>query len=233
MQQIHTTAIILRRINYGEADRIITVLTPDHGKVVLMAKGVRKSTSKLAGGIELMSESEISFIKGRGEIDTLTSTKLVRHFAGIAGDYDRLTTASQFMKRLDACTEVDPHAEYYHLALDVMLLLNSPQVSSELADAWGTLRLLFALGEVPNLQQDANGAAFSENTNYVFSYESSNFTPAQNGDVTPTLIKFLRLLITHPASASHSVKGSADLAKQAAKITNLLYTYHRPVMPRS
>ena len=232
MNQIHTTAVILRRINYGEADRIITVLTPDHGKVVLMAKGVRKSTSKLAGGIELMSESEISFIKGKGDIDTLTSTKLVRHFAFITRNYDRLTVASNFMKRLDKCTEVDPHAEYYNLAVDVMLLLNSPQISPALADAWGTLRLLFALGEVPNLQQDSQGKPFSEDAKYIFSYDTSNFSPDPRGDIEPTQIKFLRLLITHPASAAASVKGAIELAEQASKITHLLYTYHRPTITK-
>lgn len=232
MNQIHTTAVILRRINYGEADRIITVLTPDHGKVVLMAKGVRKSISKLAGGIELMSESEISFIKGKGEIDTLTSTKLVRHFAYITSNYDRLTTASSFMKRLDKCTEIDPHAEYYNLAIDVMLLLNSPQVSPALAEAWGTIRLLFALGEVPNLQEDSQGNPFREDGQYIFSYETSNFTLDPKGDIKPLLIKYLRLLVTHPASAAASVKGASQLAEQAAKITNLLYTYHRPFVTR-
>ena len=46
----HTVAIILKRINYGEADEYVNFVTPDYGKLRLMAKGVRKSKSKLAGG---------------------------------------------------------------------------------------------------------------------------------------------------------------------------------------
>ena len=61
-----TSAIILKRVDYGEADRILTLLTPDHGKLSLMAKGVRKIKSKLAGGIELFSISTITFAEGRG-----------------------------------------------------------------------------------------------------------------------------------------------------------------------
>src|ERR1700676_1640031 len=49
INQIITTGIVLRRINYMEADRIITILTPDYGKLTLFAKGVRKANSKLAG----------------------------------------------------------------------------------------------------------------------------------------------------------------------------------------
>lgn len=59
---IVTSGIVLNRINFGEADRILTVITPDQGKLSLIAKGVRKEKSKLAGGIELFSVSNISFI---------------------------------------------------------------------------------------------------------------------------------------------------------------------------
>ena len=48
-----TEAIILRRTNYGEADRVISLITPDRGKISGIAKGVRKPKSKLAGGLEL------------------------------------------------------------------------------------------------------------------------------------------------------------------------------------
>ena len=59
MNRISTRSIILTRINYAEADRIITFLTPSNGKVRAIAKGVRKAKSKLAGGIELFSISDI------------------------------------------------------------------------------------------------------------------------------------------------------------------------------
>lgn len=49
---LHTRAIVLRRTNYGETDRILNLLTPE-GKKSVLAKGVRREKSKLAGGIEL------------------------------------------------------------------------------------------------------------------------------------------------------------------------------------
>ena len=47
MKQVVTKAIVLARTNYGEADRIVSVLTADKGKVRLLAKGVRKIKSKM------------------------------------------------------------------------------------------------------------------------------------------------------------------------------------------
>ena len=61
MQTLRTEAIILRRTNYGEADRILNMLTPQHGKVSAIAKGVRKAKSKLAGGLELFAVGYVQF----------------------------------------------------------------------------------------------------------------------------------------------------------------------------
>ena len=49
---IKTLAYVLRRTNYGEADRILNIITPN-GKISAIAKGARKEKSKLAGGIEM------------------------------------------------------------------------------------------------------------------------------------------------------------------------------------
>ena len=66
MQVFKTEAIMLRRTNYGEADRIISFITPDRGKLSAIAKGVRKPKSKLAGGLELFAASDITIAEGRG-----------------------------------------------------------------------------------------------------------------------------------------------------------------------
>ena len=58
MKQSRTHGIVLTRVDYGEADRIITMLTPE-GKITLMVRGVRRIKSKLAGGVELFSVSEM------------------------------------------------------------------------------------------------------------------------------------------------------------------------------
>ena len=67
-----TLAYVLKRTNYGEADRILNIITPD-GKRAVIAKGVRKEKSKLAGGVEMFSLSELNIHYGKGEFGLVTS----------------------------------------------------------------------------------------------------------------------------------------------------------------
>ena len=64
MSSITTKAIVLSRVNYGEADRIMQVLTPDSGKIGVIAKSVRREKSKLAGGIELLAVCDLVLHQG-------------------------------------------------------------------------------------------------------------------------------------------------------------------------
>ena len=115
MNQFITTGIVIKRVNYGEADRIITFLTPKRGKLRVMAKGVRREKSKLAGGIELFSESDLTLIQGRGEIDTLISSRLKVHYGNIIGDLVRTNAGYDFLSIVDAVTEDNYEENYYSL----------------------------------------------------------------------------------------------------------------------
>ena len=80
-------AIVLRRTNYGEADRIVQLLTP-LGRRAVMARGVRREKSKLAGGIELFAVCDVVIGKGKGELGVLTSARadqFFRHILEIMG----------------------------------------------------------------------------------------------------------------------------------------------------
>lgn len=228
MVSSRTSAIILRRINYGEADRILTLLTRDFGKQTVIAKGVRKEKSKLAGGIELFSESDISFIKGRGEIGTLVSTQLSRHFGNIHTDYERMQIASDFLKRINDVTEDDASSEYYDLVVEMMIAMNTPAVPAMLVGAWATLRLLLTLGEVINIEHDSLGKQFSEEQKYRFSYEDGRFIADMAGSIEPSLIKFLRLLGNESPARIMAVKGADELGSQAYELLGLAYQYNRP-----
>lgn len=228
MQSLRTHAVILRRINYGEADRILTLLTRDYGKVALIAKGVRKEKSKLAGGIELMSESDISFIKGKGDIGTLVSTQLSRHFGNIHTDLGRMNVASEFLRRIDKVSEDETSSEFYDLVLSVFVALNTPEVPPVLVSAWATMRLLVLLGEVMSVESDSNGDLFVDSQKYQFSYEDSQFVPSSTGEVLPIDIKFLRLLGSESPARIMAVKDVVILAEKASKLLNFVYQYSRP-----
>jgi DNA repair protein RecO (recombination protein O) len=193
MKQTVTTGIVLKRTNFGEADRIMTVLTPDQGKVRLMAKGVRKIKSKLAGGVELFSISELSFIASRGELHTLISSRLQQHFANIVQSLDRTMLGYELLKRIDRATEDAADSDYFNLLNSSLAALDNG-LDINLLELWFDARLLSIAGHQPNLATDASGQKLLPQTGYSFDFDSMSFSPAAAGSYTPAHIKFLRLV---------------------------------------
>ncbi|MCS7055829.1 MAG: DNA repair protein RecO [Thermoflexales bacterium] len=76
MRAYATEAIVVRREDYGEADRLVTLLTPDYGKLRALAKGARKPTSRKAGHIELFARTRLLLAKGR-TFDLITQAELI------------------------------------------------------------------------------------------------------------------------------------------------------------
>jgi DNA repair protein RecO (recombination protein O) len=193
MKQFVTKGIVLTRTNFGEADRIITFLTPDHGKIRLMARGVRKLNSKLAGGVELFSIAEISFIRGRGEIGTLSSARLNRHFARITTDIVRTMTGYDLIKKLNKITEDETEAGYFELLTQTLEALDDVGVSSDVIKLWFTIQLLRLGGHTPNLRTDVEGNQLMADSTYRFDYNTMSFAPSEDGPFDSNQIKFLRI----------------------------------------
>src|SRR5215472_10454825 len=68
-------AVVLRKLDYGEADRIFTLLTRTHGKVGAIAKGVRRPESKLGPSLELYGHVDVLLAKGRGDLDVVAQVE--------------------------------------------------------------------------------------------------------------------------------------------------------------
>jgi DNA repair protein RecO (recombination protein O) len=195
MRQIRTEGIILTRVNYGEADRIITFLTPDHGKVTAIAKSVRKIKSKLAGGIELFSVSDIGYIVGRSDINTLISTQLIKYYGNIVKDTERTAAGYEVIKITNKATEDNPEPGYFHLVEETFKALDDFDVPAELVRLWFDMHLLKLSGHSPNLQTDSHGQKLKREAVYNFDPESMRFVPAAEAasGFTATHIQFLRL----------------------------------------
>jgi DNA repair protein RecO (recombination protein O) len=195
MRQIRTEGIILTRVNYGEADRIITFLTPDHGKVTAIAKSVRKIKSKLAGGIELFSVSDIGYIVGRSDINTLISTQLIKYYGNIVKDTERTAAGYEVIKITNKATEDNPEPGYFHLVEETFKALDDFDVPAELVRLWFDMHLLKLSGHSPNLQTDSLGQKLKREAFYNFDPESMRFVPATEAasGFTAIHIQFLRL----------------------------------------
>lgn len=193
MNQIVTKGIVLTRTDYGEADRIITMLTPDHGKVRVIAKGVRRVKSKLAGGIELFSISNITYIPGRKDISTLVSTRLLQHFGNIVKDIDRTMLGYELLKRLNRATEDDVDDDYFGLLSQGLVALDG-SLSPRVIEMWFDAQLLRLSGHQPNLVTDAQQQKLQASGQYGFDFETMTFFAREGGDFTTDHIKLLRLV---------------------------------------
>lgn len=221
-QHISTTGIVLTRVDYGEADRILTVLTPDQGKLRVIAKGVRRQKSKLAGGIELFSVCELTVLPSRGEVQTLVSSRLVTHYGGITKDIRRTMVAYDILKRVNRVTEDAAGEEFVQLLAGALAGLEHPDVSIELVELWFSMRLLRATGHSPVLRHDAERESIASDRMYVFDFDAMAFRPHGNGPFHHRQIKLVRLaeaadspLTLRPIQDAHIyAPESLQLAKQ-------------------
>ncbi|HSX31780.1 MAG TPA: DNA repair protein RecO [Candidatus Saccharimonadales bacterium] len=216
MNQLVTEGIILSRTDYGEADRILTVLTPDYGKLRLMAKGVRRVKSKLAGGIELFSVSSITFVRSRsGGIGTLISTRLQRHYGNIVTDLDRTMLGYELIKQLNKITEDEAEADYFEIMHQAFEALDDHSIALPLVHLWFNAQLLQLGGHTPNLQTDTAGNKLDAKKLYSFDLDAMTLVlQVDQGQLGVDHIKFIRLAFDgrHTPKALAMVRGSAALA---------------------
>lgn len=193
MKQVVTKAIVLARTNYGEADRIVSVLTADKGKVRLLAKGVRKIKSKMAGGIELFSISTIGYIQGRGDLATLVSSRLDTHYSNIVKDINRTMFTYDILKRINKVTEYHADTAYFDLLQAVLELLDAGVADLDIIRSWFDARLISMAGTEPNLKTDTSGNSLDAKFRYLFSFDEMAFAKA-SGPFAAKHIKLLRIL---------------------------------------
>lgn len=224
MKQFVTTGIILARTDFGEADRILTILTPDYGKLHLLARGVRKVKSKLAGGIELFSISSVTFIRGRGELGTLVSTRLNKHYGNIIKDIESVQLGYELIKLLNKATEDEPEPEYFELLHSAFAALHDGIVTPLLLRSWFQAQLLRLAGHTPNLQSEPDGKKLDASLRYNFSFDDMAFAAHPEGAFSANDIKGLRLLFSGTAPAKFKqVDGLNDSVDKTAVLLQSMY----------
>jgi DNA repair protein RecO (recombination protein O) len=142
MRQEHsysTEAIILKRSDLGEADRILTLFTPYKGKFHAIAKGIRRPISKKAGHIELLSHCQLHAAVGRN-LDIVTQAEGIENFLHVRSDLWHMTCGFYLAELVDRFLEEHtPHHEVYNLLLEALRVLDIDAVEIEQQRAEGTL----------------------------------------------------------------------------------------------
>lgn len=211
MRTVRTKAIVLRRTNYGEADRIVQFLTPENGVLSVMAKGVRREKSRLAGGIELFAVCDITVGSGRGELGILTASRLDVFYSHIMTDYDRLQFGYEVIKQITKVAATIDEPAFFDLLDQALQSLNDNDIDIRLTKTWFWLQLAILLGVGMNLATDANGMKLVEDASYNFSESDHGFVFNDNGMFGSDHIKLLRILSAQPPKVASHVAGADAL----------------------
>lgn len=152
-------AVVIKRHNFGEADRIVTLFTLKHGKLVAVAKGVRKSTSRKAPHIEPFSYSSLYFATTRG-MPIITQAETINSFDHIRNNLQTTRLAFHAIEVIDKIfVEQQSQPEAFHQLLKLLTLLDQSnlitQTDQELALTQFHKDLLSDLGFGMPKHQDA------------------------------------------------------------------------------
>lgn len=145
MAVIHTKAIILRHSTDREQDRVLTVLTPDHGQLRVRARGTKKSTSKLAGSLEPVTEVEMSLADGR-TLDQIIGSVIIERWPVLHQDLVATVSSQWLLELVEAVTKpAQPTAGLYDLVRTELQAMTA-EVSWSPARRW--LQLLRRASEL-------------------------------------------------------------------------------------
>ncbi len=153
MPNYRDEAVVLRTHKLGEVDRILTMLTRQHGQVRAVAKGVRKTTSRFGGRLEPFTVVDVQFYEGKN-LDTITQAEqLASYGTRIIEDYQRYTIASAIAEAAEKLTREVSSERHYLLVVGALRSLAQTEIEpDQVLDSY-LLRSLSLSGWVPALDR--------------------------------------------------------------------------------
>jgi DNA repair protein RecO (recombination protein O) len=230
--EYQTEAMVIKKTKLGEADSILTFFTPRLGKIQGFARSLRKPKSKMAGHLELLTYSTVSFSRGRGNIDTITGAQTINTFLTLKNDL-WLTSCGLYVAELvhQFTAEHQENNVLFQLMLDTLDRLCEAE-NKEIVLRYFEMHLLESTGYRPQLKECVTcHKALEQTTNY--------FSPAAGGMVCTkcninqpfayalslNVQKVLRLLQGEDFPAAVRVKIDAALGREIENVISGYFKY--------
>lgn len=223
---IKTKGIVLLESNMGDFDKMVSVLTPDIGRIGCAAKGARKPKSPLLAGTQFLSFSDLVIYSGANSYN-INSCEAIEVFYNIRTDLDKLTYAS-FISRLvyDVTDENQFTYKILQLLLNTLYVISETDLDKDFILSVFELRLMVLLGFAPKLGK-CSACGTSENIGY-FSISHSGFLCNNCGRVDKSAIKItqdtfnaLKYICSAPAKKLFSFTISEESKKELKLISSL------------
>ena len=224
-REYKTEAIVIRKTKLGEADSILTFFTPHLGKIQGFAKSLRKPRSKMAGHLELLTHSTVSFSRGRN-LDTITGAQTINAFLPLRSDL-WLTSCGLYVAELvnQFTAEHQEHYPLFQLTIETLQRL-CQENNKELTLRYFELHLLESAGYRPQLRECvACHKALGPVSNAFSAAAGGMLCPACNPSsrsfsypLTVNAQKVLRLLQGDDFSGVGRLKIEEDLARELESV---------------
>ena len=164
----HDSGIVLRSFPFGEADRVVVLLSPDNGKLRTVAKGIRKTKSRFGGRLEPFTHVELVLYEGRN-LDTITQVDAIESFPRLREDLDRVTAASTMLETADAVAQENEQSRaLFGLLQNGLRVLEGGPRHPDLVTAY-LLHLAGVVGLAPSLSMCASCGTHTGVTRFSFS----------------------------------------------------------------
>jgi DNA repair protein RecO (recombination protein O) len=232
--KIYTTeAIILKHANFGEADRILTLDTPNMGKLKALVRGARRSRSKLGGHVEPLTHCSLVLARGRN-LDTVTQSQTIESFLSIREDIWLTARALYLIELADLFTA--EHAENYpayKLLLDALHELGKVRRREESASSmqhfmlirFFEVQLLGHVGYQPQLRDCINCRSPIQPTENFFSHSGGGILCPNCAHTEPVVqpisvnaLKVMRLLQRGDYATASRLRLAPELSRELERI---------------
>jgi DNA repair protein RecO (recombination protein O) len=160
-------AVVLRTHKLGEADRIVTMLTRQHGKVRAVAKGVRRTASKFGARLEPFMVADVQLYEGRS-LDIITQAESLGSYGAlISADYPSYTAASAMVETADKLSDAESSLQQYLLLVGALRSLSRREHGASLTLDSYLLRALSMAGWAPSFHDCSRCGATGEHSAVV------------------------------------------------------------------
>ncbi len=219
-----TPAVVLRRLDFGETGKQLIIYTPRYGKLSVIAKGVKRATSKLAGHLEPLALSHVVAARGRN-LDTITQADTVESFIRARSEPDRLFHALLVAELLDKLTvERDPNPVLWLLFVDTLRRVDSGDDTWR-ATVYFWLRLLSESGYQPALDACVQcGSALVPRSLYFgptaggLLCQSCRVSDLGAFPVSPNAVKVMRAGLAQPYEEFGRIRVSPELRQEIGSL---------------
>lgn len=223
-------AIIIKRHNFGEADRLLTLLSDEFGKIKVIAKGVRRPLSKLGGHLELFYLTEFVIAEGKN-LDTICGAQIIESFPNLRKNLSSTQKAFYFAELIDKLLhEESENKEIFNMLKNALKLLDHK--SNSLLLRYFELQLLSQLGHRPEVEHcvkcrsklNPETIFWSNELGGVLCVDCRQYSEVSL-EVSADAIKIIRLFLTRKIEAVNILKIKPELEKELENVIDGFLRY--------